>query len=84
MNQNELNLVSVYPNPSTGLVTINSGSASLDAVKVFNSVGQVVYEIKGLEAGKQELDLGSMAKGVYTLHVLTDKGTQHVSIVLEK
>ncbi|MNK01893.1 Pregnancy-associated plasma protein-A [compost metagenome] len=84
VNQNELNLVSVYPNPSTGLVTINSGSASLDAVKVFNSVGQVVYEIKGLEAGKQELDLGSMAKGVYTLHVLTDKGTQHVSIVLEK
>lgn len=84
VGENEWNAVSVYPNPSTGLVTISSENVTLNSVQVFNALGQVVYEIKGLQTGKEELDLRNMAKGVYTLHILTDNGTQHVPVVLEK
>ncbi len=84
ISENELDLISVYPNPSTGLITIHSGEVNLNAVKVFNAQGQVVYELNNLQTVKQDVDLRNMAKGVYTLRVLTDVGTQHIPIVLEK
>lgn len=82
--ENEIDLVSVYPNPSTGSVTINSGEVNLNSVKVFNALGQVVFEISNLQTSKQDVDLRNMAKGVYTIRVLTDAGAQHIPIVLEK
>ncbi len=84
VGENELNLISVYPNPSTGLVTIHSGDVNLNTIKVFNALGQLVYELNDLQTVQQDLDLKNMAKGVYTLRVLTDAGTQNIPIVLEK
>jgi len=84
ISENKLDLISVYPNPSTGLITIYSGEANLNAVKVFNAQGQVVYELNNLQTVKQDVDLRNMAKGVYTLRILTDAGAQHIPIVLEK
>ncbi|MDF3026886.1 MAG: hypothetical protein K0S23_1193 [Fluviicola sp.] len=84
IGENELDLISVYPNPSTGSITIHSGEVNLNAIKVFNALGQVVYEVNGLKTVKQDVDLRNMAKGVYTLRVLTEIGTQHIPIVLEK
>lgn len=82
--ENKLDLISVYPNPSTGFITISSGEVNLQSLKVFNALGQVVYEISNLQTSKQDVDLRNMAKGVYTIRVLTDAGAQHIPIVLEK
>jgi PKD repeat protein len=82
--ENELDLISVYPNPSTGFITISSGEVNLTAVKVFNAQGQVVYEVNNLQTVKQDIDLRNMAKGVYTMRIQTDAGMQHIPIVLEK
>lgn len=84
IDENELDFISVYPNPSTGSITINSGEVNLNAVKVFNALGQVVYEVSNLQTSKQDLDIRNMAKGVYTIRVLTEVGTQHIPLVLEK
>ncbi|TSJ45012.1 M43 family zinc metalloprotease [Fluviicola chungangensis] len=82
--ENELDFITVYPNPSTGSFTISSGVVNLNSIKVFNALGQVVYEISNLQDSKQDVDLKNMAKGVYTIRVLTEVGTQHIPIVLEK
>ncbi len=82
--ENELDFITVYPNPSTGLFTISSGEVNLNTVKIFNALGQVVYEVSNLQDSKQVIDLKQMAKGVYTIRVLTEVGTQHIPIVLEK
>lgn len=84
ISENELDFILVYPNPSTGLFTISSGEVNMNSVKVFNALGQVVYEVADLQTSKQDVDLKNMAKGVYTLRVLTDVGAQHIPIVLEK
>jgi hypothetical protein len=84
ISENELDFILVYPNPSTGLFTISSGDVNLNAVKVYNAVGQLVYEVSNLQASKQDVDLKGMAKGVYTIRVLTEVGTQHIPLVLEK
>lgn len=84
ISENELDFILVYPNPSTGSFTISSGEVNMNSVKVYNALGQVVYEVSGLQTSKQDVDLKNMAKGVYTLRVLTDAGTQHIPVVLEK
>lgn len=84
IGENELKLVSVYPNPSTGMITIASGEINLNGIQVFNALGQVVYELNGIQTAKQDLNLNNMAKGVYTIRILTEAGTQHVPVVLEK
>lgn len=84
ISENELNFITVYPNPSSGAFTISSGEVSMNSVKVYNAMGQVVYEASDLQTSKQAIDLKNMAKGVYTLQVLTEAGAQHIPIVLEK
>ncbi|MNJ84208.1 Pregnancy-associated plasma protein-A [compost metagenome] len=84
IDENDLKLVSVYPNPSTGMITVYSGEINLNGIQVFNALGQVVYELNGIQTGKQDLNLSNMAKGVYTIRILTEAGTQHVPVVLEK
>jgi hypothetical protein len=84
IGENELNLISVYPNPSVGFVIISSGNVNLNAIEVFNALGQVVYRVTDLNTSHEELDLRNMAKGVYTIRLLTAVGTQHVPLVLEK
>ncbi|MNV71477.1 hypothetical protein D3C71_1644990 [compost metagenome] len=84
IGENDLKLVSVYPNPSTGMITVYSGEIQLNGIQVFNALGQVVYELNGIQTGKQDLNLSNMAKGVYTIRILTEAGTQHVPVVLEK
>ena len=82
--ENELDFIQVYPNPSTGTFTISSGEVNINSVKIFNAIGQVVFESADLQTSKQAIDLKGMAKGVYTVRVLTEAGTQHIPLVLEK
>ena len=57
------NQVMVYPNPTTGNLTIHS-STSLGEVKVYNSLGEVVYQQRANETDMQ-IDLNQQAAGIY-------------------
>jgi Concanavalin A-like lectin/glucanases superfamily/Peptide-N-glycosidase F, C terminal/Secretion system C-terminal sorting domain len=74
-----------YPNPTTGKLNIlleNTGDAI--AVKVFNSVGQVVRTVKeGSNIGQTTLSLEGLPKGLYTVEVQTEKAVGTKKIVLE-
>lgn len=84
IGENELNFIAVYPNPSSGVLTVSSGEVNLSGIQVFNALGQVVYELNGIQTVKQDLNLSTMAKGVYTLRILTEAGIKHVPVILEK
>jgi hypothetical protein len=49
----------VYPNPTTGLITIISSNKVI-AVKVFNITAELV-----IESTERQLDLSTLADGVY-------------------
>ncbi len=70
--QKELRL---YPNPGKGVVTVSSynGSLKLNEVAVYNLMGQLVYQ-SAIKSGKHELDVSSMAAGIYNVIIATDKG----------
>jgi PKD repeat protein len=78
INQLEVdaNELMVFPNPSKGTAVIqNNGKLKMENIRVYNLLGQVVYEAKADAADKHVLDLNGIASGMYTIQVFTDKGT---------
>ncbi|MFN8144642.1 MAG: T9SS type A sorting domain-containing protein [Bacteroidia bacterium] len=76
--------VTVYPNPSKGVVYLmNNGVAEKDVtVNVINSVGQVVMSRTFSSFMNEKIDLRNCADGVYTLQVRTATGVTNKSIVI--
>lgn len=67
----ELNSVTIYPNPSMGIITIEDVSDLLDyTVELIDLQGRVVYAV----ANQHQLNLEQLDNGIYTLRVLTEKG----------
>lgn len=67
----------VYPNPSTGLVTVELADLTEAAsVEVYNQAGQKVQATQMLPqggAGKVTLDLGQYAEGLYLIKLRVDE-----------
>jgi hypothetical protein len=76
----------VYPNPASGTLYIE---ADLSAEK---NVAAIIYDITGkavltqalqIISTKQSLDISALAKGVYSLSVVSEKGIKQQKIVVE-
>lgn len=77
-----LNGVSLYPNPSNGLVTIDLGAAYTASVKVTGLNGQVVYENQNLETAKHSFEL-NQAAGIYFVEITALGETKVLKLVKE-
>jgi hypothetical protein len=64
--------ISMFPNPSSGIVDINANK-SIGLIAVYNTLGQVVYETKSA-ANTLQLDLTHLQTGLY--FVKTNNSTQ--------
>ncbi|HIP31396.1 MAG TPA: T9SS type A sorting domain-containing protein [Crocinitomicaceae bacterium] len=66
-------LISVYPNPSEGNVTIEaSEKLTLDVVNVYYTNGQVVYRETSIIGNNIHID--NLERGFYMVQITTDKG----------
>jgi len=77
---------SFYPNPSQGvisLITPNSVTAKNLKVNVFDLSGNEVYTTTLSEQHTDVIDLTSMPKGVYMIHVYDDKGIRSRKLILQ-
>jgi Concanavalin A-like lectin/glucanases superfamily/Peptide-N-glycosidase F, C terminal/Secretion system C-terminal sorting domain len=62
----------VYPNPSNGLITIETEGIRQESydVRVLNTSGQVIYQTKALlDNGLVQIDIGNEAAGIYFVKV---------------
>jgi hypothetical protein len=68
----ESHKIQVYPNPTSGIITIYSGQKAEDlTVSVFNTQGAIVYShpIKATSHLSESLNLGNLPKGVYLVKI---------------
>jgi type IX secretion system substrate protein/beta-propeller repeat-containing protein len=76
----------VYPNPSTGTLTVNYSSKEITSlnVQLTNIEGEIIYseqkQLNGIY--NQNLDFSSLAKGIYFLEIITNKETLVKKIIL--
>ena len=68
-------IISIYPNPTTGLVQIASVllEDGAEEISVINTIGKVVYRLKNPQVNDQsiDIDLSSLPGGVYYITIRT-------------
>ena len=73
----------LYPNPSTGLITLEIESEQLN-IQLINPLGQVLKALEYHETGRNmvQIDLSTQAAGTYFLNIRHDQGTQIEKVVI--
>jgi hypothetical protein len=65
-----LNGLSVYPNPTQGILTISNNAVTLpDSYTIYNSLGQTVYSTKVTTANNLTINTAAYSNGVYFIKV---------------
>ena len=73
--------VNVSPNPTSGLVSIETNTASGE-IAVFDLFGRKITTAM-LNEGRAEVDLSGCAKGVYMARISSEAGTRTIKLVKE-
>ncbi|MBL1280303.1 MAG: T9SS type A sorting domain-containing protein, partial [Fluviicola sp.] len=73
--------ISVYPNPTFGIVKITSSGASIEAVRIFDATGRIVRDV--VVSGQQsiELDMSDFSSGVYNIEVVGSQSIYRTRLV---
>ena len=82
VDDESLNLFSVYPNPIKDNVKINT-SLTIDSVEIHNQLGQRVMDIKGNTLIDNTIDISSLNTGVYFLSISAEGKSQSIKIIKE-
>lgn len=81
-------IISLYPNPSTGEVFITAELSNINTVdfKVYNSIGEVVLSKKTNTTSSREtkVDLSNNPDGIYLFQVKTSEGMITKKIVINR
>jgi photosystem II stability/assembly factor-like uncharacterized protein len=72
--------VTVYPNPTTGRVTVSPAQGD---IRVLNILGEEVQSMRAATAGDVELDLGRLPAGTYFIHIATPNASVVRRVVKE-
>lgn len=61
--------IKVFPNPTSGTLFIQNDAGSRFALKLYDAAGKLVLD-NALESGLNALSLETMAKGIYSIHLI--------------
>ena len=75
------NSVSIFPNPSEGLVTITS-SYSESTIELYDGQGKMVYR-EIITGNESTLNLAGLAKGMYTFKLTHESEVQRGKVVIK-
>jgi hypothetical protein len=78
---NALEGVSMFPNPTNGLVNIRTSENEVFNVDVMNVTGELVRTAR--INGTSTMDLSELAKGVYTVRIFNERGTLTERVTLQ-
>ena len=73
--------VNVFPNPSSGLVTINCPYTAV-GIKVSGMDGKIIYEI-GSTGNTYTIDLSSVTKGIYMAQIISLNGVVTQKLIIQ-
>ena len=83
LNENALNTITISPNPSNGIFSINSDNSDLIEVEIeiYNLQGTIVY--KASTFANESIDLSKEPKGIYLLKVKSGKKVLTNKLILD-
>jgi len=81
LNENTLDNIKVYPNPSNGVFTIVNPEKEAYIIKVIDLIGNLVYSDSIV--GKSIVDLSQFGNGVYIIQLSNEKSTVSKRVVIQ-
>ena len=69
--------ITLSPNPSIGIVTLNTTTSKQYSIVIYTTIGQLVYS-KTAVVGRQQLDLSTLGSGMYIVEVVSENEVQSV------
>ncbi len=72
---------SVYPNPSSGIVTVKIPVSSAN-IKIWNTRGQLIYEDE-IKHRTFDMDLKGHTPGMYQMVIISDESTIRIPLVIK-
>jgi hypothetical protein len=76
-----INKLIVYPNPTTGQLTIEQPAPSA-LLQLYNMYGVVVLS-QNLNSTQSQLNIGQLVSGVYVVKVISPQGVWQTQVVKE-
>lgn len=86
ITKNEILEVSVYPNPTSNLFTIESNSPQIqiETISIFSLQGKLVKSITGNKTSKLQIDTRNLAKGLYLTEITSNTGNKKIHKLIIK
>ncbi|HVE62129.1 MAG TPA: T9SS type A sorting domain-containing protein, partial [Chitinophagaceae bacterium] len=81
VENNSISDVMVYPNPTTGMFTLEMETLETTTIVIYDLQGKLVISEK-MDTGKKQIDLSHVGRGVYHLQVISDKGMVNKKVVV--
>ena len=76
------NQVSIYPNPSQGLINIDLGNLKDVSIKVFNITGQLIYKNENINTPVYQLEI-KKSSGLYFIELSSNNESEKYKLLLE-
>ncbi|MFT7298196.1 MAG: hypothetical protein ACI81S_001207 [Sphingobacteriales bacterium] len=80
---NSVKPVKVFPNPSSGKITLNIDLNDLESISVFNGIGSLIKVIPNVGINNS-LDLSFLPNGLYHLKLIGSEGISSSSVIIQK
>ncbi|NME70049.1 T9SS type A sorting domain-containing protein [Flammeovirga aprica] len=74
--------ISVFPNPSQGIFSIES-DINLDEISIYDLRGQLIYRVQPSELGQQKIKVEQLQKGIYLLNISISENTVKKKVIIQ-
>ena len=72
MFENNLAFLKVYPNPASNYINVLSNSKSIEAIKIVDMLGKLVFETNKVNKTSLILNVRDLNKGAYLIKVILE------------
>ncbi|MDI1254551.1 MAG: M12 family metallo-peptidase [Flavobacterium sp.] len=79
--ENEMESITVYPNPFGNSITVSSSNDLIKSVTVFDLLGREVKLSNAVNTKEIRLNLDSLCESVYILEVVSDKSIRRIKVI---
>lgn len=80
----EYSNLQINPNPATKFFNIQLSTGSINQIQIFDIAGKLVLEQQGDESLSCQLDVSSLANGIYTVKVISDFEIYSEKLIIQK
>lgn len=81
-DENEFELLNIYPNPSSEFITIELGTKNQVNVKIFDVNGKIVSDL-GVINSTMKIDVSNWSKGVFFAHISNENRNEVFKLIVQ-